>query len=125
MLLRYLRRFPHPLHGLFRSFVTDFSFRTQVYLGLVVLGSVAYWWQPLSKTELLFLVLGWLLVLITELQNSALEHALDQLHPGKSEAIGRSKDISAAAVLLAGLFLLLVVLLLGADRLDVATLLLG
>lgn len=81
-----------------------------------MLGGVAYWWQPLSKTELLFLLLGWCLILITELQNSALEHALDHLHPERHDTIGRSKDLAAAAVLLAGVFLLLVLVVIGWQR---------
>jgi diacylglycerol kinase len=50
----------------------------------------------------------YILILITELQNSALEYALDHLHPDTHENIGRSKDMAAAAVLLAGLLLLIV-----------------
>ena len=38
-------------------------------------------------------------VLAAELLNTALEELCDALHPGRSDAIGRAKDISAGAVL--------------------------
>jgi hypothetical protein len=47
-------------------------------------------WDRLSQTE--------------KLQNSAIEVALDQIHPERHEAIGRSKDLAAAAVVWAGVF---------------------
>lgn len=117
MLRRYLSRFPHPLRGLRYTFFNDFSFRTQIYLGLLLLTGSGYLWHPFTLEELRFLLLGWFLVLITELQNSALEVALDRLHPERHDAIGRSKDLAAAAVLLAGLFLLLTLATIGYDRL--------
>lgn len=41
------------------------------------------------------------LVLVAEVVNSALEHALDALHARRSAAIRSAKDLAAAAVLLA------------------------
>ncbi|MEK0421020.1 MAG: hypothetical protein RLZZ161_871 [Bacteroidota bacterium] len=41
------------------------------------------------------------LVMGLELLNSAIEVLLDKLHPDKDAAIGKAKDIAAAAVLLA------------------------
>jgi diacylglycerol kinase len=49
-------------------------------------------------------------VLITELQNTSFEEALDHLHPELHDKIGRSKDMAAGAVLTAGIFLALVML---------------
>lgn len=108
MITRYLKRFPHALRGLYYGLKHDFGFRTQVYgVGLVVAISL-YIFSPLTVNEGLFLILAFFLILITELQNSALEIALDKLHPELHEAIGQSKDLAAAAVLLAGVFLLIV-----------------
>ncbi len=105
MLKRYIRRFPHAFRGIWFALKNDFGFRTQVYsIGLIV-ALVIYYLKPLSSIELLFLVLAYFLILITELQNSALEVALDHLHIDKHPAIGKSKDMAAGAVLLAGLFL--------------------
>ncbi len=104
MITRILRRFPHALRGLTRALRTDFSFRTQWFGGLIATGFVAAVAWPLSSTEGLFLGLGFALLLITELQNSSVEEALDHLHPEHHAAVGYSKDLAAAAVLVAGLF---------------------
>jgi diacylglycerol kinase (ATP) len=109
MITRYLRRFPHALRGLLFAIRTDFGFRTQVYgIGLILVLSL-YILSPLSSTELLLLTLAYCLILITELQNSALEIALDKLHPELHDAIGKSKDMSAGAVLISGGFLVIVI----------------
>ena len=110
MIVRYLKRFPHALRGLTYALRHDFGFRTQVYGIGLVLGIFLYVTHPLTATELLFLTLGYFLIAITELQNSALEVALDKLHPELHGAIGKSKDMAASAVLLAGVFLLVVVI---------------
>lgn len=104
MITRTLRRFPHALRGLRRAVRDDFSFKTQWYGGLLSAGVVTGVAWPLSSTEALFLSLGFALLLITELQNSSVEAALDHLHPERHDAVGYSKDLAAAAVLVAALF---------------------
>ena len=116
MILRYLRSFPHAFRGIRYAISNDFGFRKQWYgigLFLIILVSI---FIPLTSTEILFLGLSYALILITELQNSALEAALDKLHPELHETIGVSKDMAAGAVLIAGLFLLLVVIVLVVSR---------
>jgi len=60
--------------------------------------------SPLAAWEWLFIGLCWTLILITELQNSALEEALNRIHPELHENIGHSKDMAAGAVLLAAVY---------------------
>ncbi len=104
------RRFGFALRGIRYAVKMDKSFRFQWYgLGSIVLIIVAIF-NPLSQNEFLFVMMAYFLVLITELQNSALEYALDHLHPETHDNIGRSKDMAAGAVLLAGILLLAVVL---------------
>jgi diacylglycerol kinase len=106
--IKQARRFGFALSGIRYAIRTDKSFRLQWYgLGIVVSTILAIL-MPLTRDELLFIVGAYILILITELQNSALEYALDHLHPDTHENIGRSKDMAAAAVLLAGLLLLIV-----------------
>ena len=119
MLKRYLQRFPHAGRGLWYALRHDFGFRTQIYVGLLVGTGITYWFTPLTLDELLWLALAAILILITELQNSALEVALDRLHPERHLEIKRSKDMAAAAVLLAGLFAGLVVGVLLVARLGI------
>lgn len=109
MIMRYIKRFPYAFKGIWTGLRTDFSYRWQaIGVGLFLAGFI-YVMQPLSQTEILFLGLGYVLVLITELQNSSFEAALDRLHPELHDDIGKSKDMAAGAVLTAGFFLLFVV----------------
>ena len=108
MLKRYLQSFPHAIRGILFALKNDFGFRKQFYgIGLVLIAGF-YFLTPLSSTEFLFITLAYVLILITELQNSALEAALDKLHPELHQTIGVSKDMAAGAVLFAGLFLVIV-----------------
>lgn len=104
MILRTLRRFPPALRGFWSALHDDFSFKTQVIGGFITAGLVIWFAWPLSLTEYHFLALGLALLLITELQNSSVEAAMDHLHPDRHSAIGLTKDLAAAAVLVAGGF---------------------
>lgn len=106
---RYLRRFPYAFAGVFFALRHDFSFKFQVILGALFFGIVGYLCAPLSNFEVFALGLAYVLILITELQNSALEEALDHLHPELHMRIGRTKDMAAGSVLLAAFFALFVV----------------
>ena len=112
MIVRYLKRFPYAFAGLWYALKNDFSYRLQVIGIGTFLAVFVYLLSPLSEMELLFLGLAYALVLITELQNSSFEAALDRLHPELHDDIGRSKDMAAGAVLLAALFALLVIFVL-------------
>ena len=109
MLKKFARRFYHARHGLYYALTHDESFRQQILLGLVVITLLISLLFPLTVHDALFLFLAWFMIMITELQNSAIEAALDRLHPELHDSIKQSKDMAAGAVLLAGLFLLLVV----------------
>ena len=102
MIKRTLRRFPHAIRGFSYALINDFSFRTQFYGGGVVVGLLLWLLPTITPQELLLLFFGWGLLLITELQNSAIEAALDKLHPELHPAIKQSKDMAASAVLVAG-----------------------
>ena len=109
IITRSFTRAKHALYGICYATKHDYSYRHQFYLGALALIIIGYLLAPLTGHELLFLVLAWALILITELQNSAFESVLDHLHPESHEAIGRGKDMAAGAVLIAGLFLVLVI----------------
>lgn len=108
MFKKYFSRFPYAFRGIAYAAVNDFGYRTQVYLGIALAILISLFFYPLSSTELLFIALSYALVLITELQNSALEAALDRLHPELNDDIKHSKDMAAGAVLTAGIFLIIV-----------------
>jgi diacylglycerol kinase len=111
MIRRHLKRLYFAFAGIWFALRTDFSYRWQFFGGLVAVSLFVLATHPLSQSEFLFLGLGWALVLITELQNTSFETALDRLHPELHDSIGRSKDMAAGAVLTAGFFLLFVMLM--------------
>lgn len=92
------------MRGLWSALKNDFSFKTQVVGGLLSACLVIWFAWPLSLTEYHFLALGLALLCITELQNSSIEAAMDHLHPDTHQAVGLTKDLAAAAVLVAGRF---------------------
>ena len=97
------------MRGIVYAIKHDRSYRSQVYLIGAIVAGIFIYFEPLAPWELLFVLLAYALILITELQNSALEAALDRMHPERHDMIGQSKDMAAGAVLTAGIFLLLVI----------------
>lgn len=109
MITWLLSRLKHATSGLWYALRHDKSFRFQIYFILTLGIASRFVLRGLTNYEYTLLAIAAALVIITELQNSALEAALDRLHPELHEDIRRSKDMAAGAVLLAGLVLLLVV----------------
>lgn len=101
----WLKRLFHPFMGLIYAFTRDFAvkFETLVF-GVIGIPAVYFLFGPLSKWELLLLIFCWFFIVVTEIQNSAIEIALSKVHPKYSEEIGRSKDLAAAAVVWAFVF---------------------
>lgn len=99
-----LRRLHNAWHGIWYAICHDRSFRLQVVVGIPAAISVWYLAWPVSDLELFLIIMATFLVLITELQNTAFETALDRIHPERHEKIGLSKDMIAGSVLLAALF---------------------
>lgn len=106
----HLKRFTYAFEGIFFALKTDRSYRSQVYgIGSLV-AVVLFVLKPLSETEIIFIILSYILMLITELQNSSFEAALDRLHPEHHDDIGHSKDMAAGAVLTAMFFMIFVLI---------------
>ena len=106
---RNMNRFTNAFRGIHSALRTDLNFQIQLFLGPLVIVVVWLFLKPLREIEILILLLSWVLILITELQNSAFERALDRLHPELHDTIGASKDMAAGAVLIAAFFALGVV----------------
>ena len=67
MITKYIQKFFWAFNGVWYALTTDRSYQIQVIGGALFFGSAAYLAHPLTQTEILFLALGWILVLITEL----------------------------------------------------------
>jgi diacylglycerol kinase len=115
-IFRLITRFAHAFHGLWFAIRKDAGYKSQVYGGALLVLTLFFLFEPFTLTEILFVALGWTLLMVTELQNSALELALDRLHPELHDTIGTSKDLAAGAVLTAAGFMGVVVLVLGYSR---------
>ncbi len=100
----WVTRFSHPLRGLVYAVRHDVAIQIDLALGIIGIPGVYFLFGPLSSREVLLLVFCWFFVVITELQNTSIEIALDQVHPERHEAIGRSKDLASAAVVGAAFF---------------------
>ncbi len=84
------------LKGLRDAFLTESSFRLEVYL-FIVAAPLSFWLgENVFERVLLFGVL--LPVLAMELINSGLECVIDKLIPEFHELAGRAKDMGSAAV---------------------------
>lgn len=101
----WVTRLSHPLRGLKYAFTKDFALQFEfVVLGVIGLPAVYFLFGPFSAPEMLLLIFCWFFIMVAEMQNSAIEIALDQVHPEHHEAIGRSKDLASAAVVWAAVF---------------------
>ncbi len=93
----FLRRLGFALSGISTTFRKEANFRTQVLAAAFALATLAVlqtepvWWA------IFVLIIG--AVLSAELINTALECALDRLHPEHHPLIGLAKDCAAGAVL--------------------------
>jgi diacylglycerol kinase (ATP) len=93
----FYRRLGFAWHGIVSAWRTEMSMRQQSIAALAVLLTLL-WLRP-APVWWALLLLNCGLVLAAELFNSALEHALDHLHPDPHPAIGLAKDCAAGSVL--------------------------
>ena len=95
------RRLGFAIDGIVSAWRSEASFRFQCIATLCVLGVLVWRRPPLMWWAFLLIMCG--MVLAAELFNSALEAALDHLHPERHDAIRVAKDCAAGAVLLLSL----------------------
>ncbi|MEJ2307977.1 MAG: diacylglycerol kinase [Gammaproteobacteria bacterium] len=85
--------------GFAACFRHEAAFRQEIAVSLVLIPLGL--WLGQTGVERALLVGSWLLVLIVELLNSAIEAVVDRIGPESHELSGRAKDIGSATVLLA------------------------
>lgn len=94
---RFADRLGFAWAGLRTAWLTEKSLRTHalatlgVIAALLITRAPATWWAVMALTIAL--------VVSAELLNTAIEALADHLHPQRHEAIKRTKDVAAAAVL--------------------------
>ena len=101
-----MKSFLFAFKGLAYAFKTQLNFRIHCFftVAAVVLGLYA----QLNFSEWLWISLAIALVIILELINTAIEVLVDLISPEQNFKAGSIKDLSAAADLVAGLFALVV-----------------
>ena len=95
----FLHRLAFAFNGIRSAWAQERSFRTQCVCALAMLVVLLALRPPLLWWALCLMSAA--LVLALELVNTALEQALDHLHPQQHAAVRIAKDCAAAAVLCA------------------------
>jgi len=101
ILIRRLQSFVYALQGLACLLRTQPNARVHLLAALLACAAGVYF--GLSRAEWLWIAAAITLVWSAEAFNTALEQLADALHPERHPAIGRAKDLAAAAVLIAAL----------------------
>jgi diacylglycerol kinase (ATP) len=96
---RIIRAFGHSMQGFRDCYEHEAAFREEVLVALLLVPLGL--WLGQNGVEKALLVSSWLLVLMMELLNSAVEAVVDRVGEEHHELSGRAKDIASAAVLLA------------------------
>jgi len=98
---KILKAGSHSIKGLRTAFKHEFAFCAEVLLSIVVIPLAFF----LGNTGIEYAVLigSWLLILIVELLNSAIETIVDRISLEKHKLSARAKDMGAAAVFIAWL----------------------
>ena len=103
---RVLKATKCSIKGFKAAFKEESAFRTETYLGLILFPLSVLLAQSLRHWLMLFI--PYLLLLIVELLNSAIEALTDRVGIEYHVLTGRAKDMASAAVTLALIILLLV-----------------
>ncbi len=106
VLARLWRAAYFSLSGLHAAFRTQWAFRLELFLLLFVVP--AAWMLAKSAGERALLIGSWIVVIVVEILNSAIEVVVDRIGAEPNELSGRAKDLGSAAVLCAVLLALTV-----------------
>lgn len=105
-LRRIVRALGYSLQGMRACYRHEAAFRQEVWTGVLVVPLGI--WLGQAGVEKALLAGSWVLVMVVELLNSAVEATVDRFGPERHELAGRAKDAGSAAVLVAIALALLV-----------------
>lgn len=95
-LIRVVNAFFYSMAGLKATYVHESAFRQEVWLALILVPLAL--WLPVGIIAKALLLAATLLVMLTELLNSAIEAVVDRISFEHHELAKRAKDIGSAAV---------------------------
>jgi diacylglycerol kinase (ATP) len=84
----WVERLSHPFRGLWYAVTHDKAIQIEIALGVIGVPLSYILFGPFTAHELLLLIFCWFFIIVAELQNSAIEIALDRLHPERHPEIG-------------------------------------
>ena len=93
---RIFHAFFYSMSGIKSALQHEAAFRQDMMMGILLVPLSL--WLPLDTTMKVLLNVIWLLLLTTELLNSAIEAIVDMTSPGYHELAKRAKDMGSAAV---------------------------
>lgn len=105
-LTRIVNAFRYSMAGFRKCFKHEEAFRQEVFAGLVVIPLGI--WLGDTGVERALLAGSWIVVLIVELLNSAVETTVDRVGRDHHDLSGRAKDLGSAAVFTSIAFALVV-----------------
>ena len=100
--------------GIKATWKTEAAFREEIILGLILFPAAFWLGETLTQTALLIFPL--FIVLIVELLNTGIEHAIDRVGFERHKLSGLAKDAGSAAVFLSNMLTLSVWILVALDR---------
>jgi diacylglycerol kinase (ATP) len=96
LITRLVRALFYSMRGLRGALRTEGALRLEIAILAAVIP--AAWLLKSMALERALLISSWMLVIVVELVNSAIETAVDRIGPEHNELSGRAKDIGSAAV---------------------------
>ncbi|QFZ53433.1 diacylglycerol kinase family protein [Oceanihabitans sp. IOP_32] len=106
LLLNRIKSVSYAFKGAMLLLKTESSIKVQFFLGVLV--TIAGFYYRISMTEWMVQCLAIGLVMSVEGLNTAIEKIADFVHPEYHEKIGLIKDIAAGAVFIAGIFAVII-----------------
>lgn len=97
-LVRLYKAMGYSLAGLRSTYKYEQAFRLEVYLSLILIPLAVI--VADTPIELVLLVASWIMVMIVELLNSAIEATVDRIGTEQHALSGRAKDTGSAAVMM-------------------------
>ena len=96
-LIRLYKAMCYSLAGLKSTYRYERAFREETWL-LIVLIPLAFWLGD-NYIDYILLIGSWVIVIVVELFNTAIEAAIDRIGAERHELSGRAKDAGSAAVM--------------------------
>ena len=106
--------FNYTFAGLASAWKNELAFRGEVVVAIIMVPLGI--WLGRSAVEQALLIASILLILLTELLNSALEAVVDRIGPERHELSKRSKDMGSAAAFISMVTAALVWIIIALDR---------